>query len=235
MLQPAGAQSCSAAHRVIVCMSPRHCLLLLHISVALYSKWLFHVHVVSAWIWSEPAFTFSCPGSERAAVVDDVVEGEGDDEEGAVAGRVHLERHISLVQPHRLPLLCQGRLEQLPRHLGAKMQWVNVAMRLQKASCNQKPSRLIPATATEVGKGVLKQGTDVSFNLFITGSAYQLNDRKGFFYKQTEVTHNTNTHPENKQTVVTGRPSDITKEDSNMIKLLISIYASNEALFFLFF
>lgn len=81
--------------------------------------------------------------------------------------------------------------------------------------------------ATEVGKGVLKQGTDVSFNLFITGSAYQLNDRKGFFYKQTEVTHNTNTHPENKQTVVTGRPSDITKEDSNTIKLLISIYAPN--------
>lgn len=51
-------------------------------------------------------FTFGCPGPEGAVVVDDVVEGQGDDEEGAVAGRVHLERHVALVQSHRLALLC---------------------------------------------------------------------------------------------------------------------------------
>lgn len=76
-----------------------------------------------------------------------MVESQGDDEERAVAGRVHLERHVALVQPHRLALLRQGRLKQLPRHLGAKMESVNAAKRLQKASCNQKASGLIPAMA----------------------------------------------------------------------------------------
>lgn len=76
-----------------------------------------------------PWSTFCCPGPEGAVVIDDVVESQGDDEEGAVAGCVHLERHIALVQSHRLALLCQGRLKQLPRHLGAKMESVNVAKR----------------------------------------------------------------------------------------------------------
>lgn len=56
-----------------------------------------------------------------------MVERQRDDEEGAVAGRVHLERHVALVQPHRLALLGHGRLKQLPRHLGAKMESVTVA------------------------------------------------------------------------------------------------------------
>lgn len=51
--------------------------------------------------------TFGSPSSERATVVNNVVEGEGDDEERAVTGRVNLERHIPLVQSHRLTLLCQ--------------------------------------------------------------------------------------------------------------------------------
>lgn len=55
--------------------------------------------------------TLGCPGSQGAAVIDEVVEGEGQDEEGAVTGRVHLERHIPLVQTNRLPLLGQGSLE----------------------------------------------------------------------------------------------------------------------------
>lgn len=54
--------------------------------------------------------TLCCPVSQGAVVVNDVVEGQGDDEEGAVAGRVHLKRHIALVQPHRLALLGQRRL-----------------------------------------------------------------------------------------------------------------------------
>ena len=52
-----------------------------------------------------------------------MVEGEGQDEEGAVAGHVHLEGHVPLVQTHRLPLLGQGRLEQLPAHLGPDSQY----------------------------------------------------------------------------------------------------------------
>lgn len=92
--------------------------------------------------------TFCRPGPEGAVVVNDVVESQGDDEEWAVAGCVHLERHVSLVQPYCLTLLCQGRLKELPRHLGAKMESVNVAKRLQKASCNQKAPGLIPATAS---------------------------------------------------------------------------------------
>lgn len=82
-------------------------------------------------------FTFGCPGPEGAVVVDDVVEGQGDDEEGAVAGRVHLERHVALVQSHRLALLCQGRLKQLPRHLGVKVDSVSVAEgRDPSSTCN---------------------------------------------------------------------------------------------------
>ena len=62
--------------------------------------------------------TFGSPGSEGASVVYDVVEGEGDDEEGAVAGRVHLEGHVPLVQTNRLAFLGQRRLEQFSCHLG---------------------------------------------------------------------------------------------------------------------
>lgn len=55
--------------------------------------------------------TFRCPGSERAVAINDVVECQRDDEEGAVAGRVHLEGHVALVQSYCLALLCQGRLK----------------------------------------------------------------------------------------------------------------------------
>lgn len=65
--------------------------------------------------------TLCCPGSEGAVFIDDVVEGQRYDEEGTVAGRVHLERHVTLVQSHSFTLFCQGCLKQLPRHLGAKM------------------------------------------------------------------------------------------------------------------
>lgn len=113
-------------------------------SIVLFDIWLSGPPHHLTWeSWS----TFSCPGPEGAVVINNVVESQGDDEEGAVTGRVHLERHIALVQPHRLALLCQGRLKQLPRHLGAKMESVNVAKRLQKVSCNQKAPGLIPATA----------------------------------------------------------------------------------------
>ena len=61
--------------------------------------------------------TLGSPGPQRAAVVDGVVEGEREDEEGAVTGGVHLERHVPLVQTHRLPLLGERRLKQLTRHL----------------------------------------------------------------------------------------------------------------------
>lgn len=89
-------------------------------------------HIAVQHVWRElirPADTTSrelrrtlrCPGSEGAVLVDDVVERQGYDEEGAVAGCVHLEGHVALVQPHRFTLFGQRRLKQLPRHLGAKM------------------------------------------------------------------------------------------------------------------
>lgn len=118
-------------------------LLLVWLSYPLKSKFL-----ICQWNFTlEPWSTFRSPGSEGAVVINDVVEGEGDDEEGAVTGRVHLERYVPLVQSHRLALLCQGRLKQLPRHLGAKMESINVAKRLEKASCNQKAPGLIPSMA----------------------------------------------------------------------------------------
>lgn len=145
--------------------------------------------------------TFCCPGPEGAVVINGVVESQGDDEEGAVAGRVHLERHVALVQPHRLALLCQGRLKQLPRHLGAKMESVNVAKRLQKASCNQKAPGLIPSMANIFIRG------DVSMSVALTDNARSLNvsfttfhtsqiitdstDVNGFYWQ--DVIHNTHT------------------------------------------
>lgn len=65
--------------------------------------------------------TLSCPGSQGAAVIDDMVESEGQDEEGAVAGSVHLEGHVPLVQTHRLTFLGQRRLEQFSSHLEGTM------------------------------------------------------------------------------------------------------------------
>ncbi len=62
--------------------------------------------------------TLGCPGSQGATVIDEVVEGEGQDEEGTVTGRVHLEGHIPLVQTNCLPFLGQRRLEQFSSHLG---------------------------------------------------------------------------------------------------------------------
>lgn len=41
--------------------------------------------------------TFSRPGSQGAVVIDEVVESEWQDEEGAVTRHVHLEGHIPLV------------------------------------------------------------------------------------------------------------------------------------------
>ena len=95
------------------------------------------------------SFTFCCPGPKWAAVIDDVVESQGDDEEGTVTGCVHLERYVALVQSHRLALLRQGCLKQLPRHLGANMESVNEAKRLQEASCNRKALMfsVVPGTA----------------------------------------------------------------------------------------
>lgn len=61
--------------------------------------------------------TLSCPGSQRTAVIDDMVEGKGQDEEGAVTGSVHLKGNISLIQTNRLPFLGQGCLEQFSSHL----------------------------------------------------------------------------------------------------------------------
>lgn len=146
----------------------------------------------------EPWSTFCCPVSEGAVLINDVVEGQGDDEEGAVTGRVHLERHIALVQLHCLSLLCQGRLKQLPRHLGAKMESVNVAKRLQKASCNQKAPGLKPATAniSIKSKVSLTKALIYSFSWFvvaifrITTAANNHSKDLNDFYSQ-DVTHNT--------------------------------------------
>lgn len=62
--------------------------------------------------------TFGSPGAEWAAIINDMVEGEREDEEGAVTGRVHLEGHVPLVQPNCLTLFSQRRLQQLTTYLG---------------------------------------------------------------------------------------------------------------------
>lgn len=61
--------------------------------------------------------TFGCPGSQGAVVIDEMVESEGQDEEGAVAGGVHLEGNIGLVETNRLAFLGQRCLEQFSRDL----------------------------------------------------------------------------------------------------------------------
>lgn len=61
--------------------------------------------------------TLGCPGAQRAAVVNDVVEGERQDEEGAVAGRVHLEGDVPLVQTNRLTFFGERRLQKFTSHL----------------------------------------------------------------------------------------------------------------------
>lgn len=61
--------------------------------------------------------TLGCPGAQGAAVVNDVVEGERQDEEGAVAGRVHLEGDVPLVQTNRLTFFGEGRLQEFTSHL----------------------------------------------------------------------------------------------------------------------
>lgn len=62
--------------------------------------------------------TFSRPGSQGAVVIDEVIESEGQDEEGAVTRHVHLEGHIPLVQAHSLTFLGQRGLEKFSSHLG---------------------------------------------------------------------------------------------------------------------
>lgn len=109
--------------------------------------------------------TFCCPCPEGAVVIDDVVESQGDDEERAVTGSVHLEGHVALLQPHCLALFGHGRLKQLPRHLGAKMESVNVAKRLQKAPCNQRAPGLIPAMANIASEAMCLESLTESFNL----------------------------------------------------------------------
>lgn len=61
--------------------------------------------------------TLGGPGSQGAVVVNDVVEGERKDEEGAFAGGVHLEGHVPLVHTNCFTFLCQGRLQEFPCHL----------------------------------------------------------------------------------------------------------------------
>lgn len=61
--------------------------------------------------------TLGCPSSQGTVVIDDMVEGKGQDEEGAVTGSVHLKGDISLIQTNRLPFLGQRRLEQFSSHL----------------------------------------------------------------------------------------------------------------------
>lgn len=73
-------------------------------------------------LWVCPAAPLVGPGAQRAGVVDHVVEGEGEDEEGAVAGGVHTKGNISLVQTHRLALFGQGGLQQFSSHLAADEQ-----------------------------------------------------------------------------------------------------------------
>lgn len=56
-----------------------------------------------------------------------MVEGEGQDEERTVAGHVHLERYVPLVQTNCLSFLGQRRLQQFSTDLldGRKMlKWV---------------------------------------------------------------------------------------------------------------
>lgn len=61
--------------------------------------------------------TLGCPSSQGTVVINDMVEGKGQDEEGAVTGSVHLKGNISLIQTNRLPFLGQRRLEQFSSHL----------------------------------------------------------------------------------------------------------------------
>lgn len=61
--------------------------------------------------------TLSCPGSKGAVVIDEVVESERQDEEGAIAGRVHLKGDVPLVQTNRLTFLGQRCLQEFSSHL----------------------------------------------------------------------------------------------------------------------
>lgn len=61
--------------------------------------------------------TLRCPGSQGAVFINEVVEGEGQDEEGAVTGCVHLEGHTPLVKANCLAFLGQRRLEKFSSHL----------------------------------------------------------------------------------------------------------------------
>lgn len=67
--------------------------------------------------------TFGSPGPQWAVVIYHVVESEGQDEEGAVTGRVHLEGYISLIQTHRLTLFSQRRLQKLTCYLRNPRNW----------------------------------------------------------------------------------------------------------------
>lgn len=61
--------------------------------------------------------TLRCPGSQGAVFINEVIESEGQDEEGAVTGCVHLEGHIPLVKANCLAFLGQRRLEKFSTHL----------------------------------------------------------------------------------------------------------------------
>lgn len=63
------------------------------------------------------ALTLGSQRAERAVVINDMVEGERENEERAVSGGVHLKSHIPLVQPNCLTLFCQRCLQQLPSYL----------------------------------------------------------------------------------------------------------------------
>lgn len=51
--------------------------------------------------------TFGGPGPQWAVVIYDVVESEGQNEEGTVSGGIYLEGYIPLVQTYRLTLFSQ--------------------------------------------------------------------------------------------------------------------------------
>lgn len=66
--------------------------------------------------------TLGCPGSQGTVFIDEVVEGEGQDEERTFTGCVHLKGYISLVKANCLAFLGQRRLEQFSGHLGENSQ-----------------------------------------------------------------------------------------------------------------
>lgn len=64
-----------------------------------------------------PAQVFRVQTCQRAALIQDVVEGEREDEERAVAAGVHVKIHRALVDQGLLTFLCNVGVEELPCYL----------------------------------------------------------------------------------------------------------------------